>query len=350
MGGLSVLASSNVGEVAVELLPTGQRTYSSEQLGLMWRDATGPIPEAVDIDFSMSIMNPGSDIDIQLVAADLNRLRTAAALVKQRLREYAGVYEVSDSFRAGKEQMKLGIRPEAETLGLTLQDLGRQVRQAFYGEEAQRIQRGRDDIRVVVRYPRDERRSLGNLENMRIRTPAGGEVPISQVAVVEPGRGFASIRRVDGNRAVNVTASVDPSVTSAGDVIGDLDARVMFALLAVPLKSCLQPFIIMSAVPFGLIGAVWGHILLDLNLSMMSLFGLLALTGIVVNDSLIFVDFINRARSELRWSVHGSDGGLARLRRSVRDHHHPDPRADVVHDPRRCRPHDARRTPREQGR
>ncbi len=103
---------------------------------------------------------------------------------EQRLREYAGVYEVSDSFRAGKEQVKLGIRPEAETLGLTLQDLGRQVRQAFYGEEAQHIQRGRDDIRVVVRYPRDERRSLGDLENMRIRTPAGGEVPISQVAVV----------------------------------------------------------------------------------------------------------------------------------------------------------------------
>ena len=329
-------AQPNVGEVAIELLPTQQRIYSSEQLGLMWRDATGPIPEAVDVNFQMSVMTPGSDVDVQLAGPDLDSLRAAAEEVRQRLLGYAGVYEVTDSFRAGKEEMKLGIKPAAEALGLTLQDLGRQVRQAFYGEEAQRIQRGRDDIRVMVRYPRDERRSLGDLENMRIRTPDGGEVPFSQVAVVEPGRGFASIRRVDRNRAVNVTASVDASVTSAGEVIADLDARILpevlarypgvfytfegvmaeqrdavgglqrgfllallmiFALLAVPLRSYVQPLIIMSAIPFGLIGAVWGHLLLDLNVSMMSMFGLVALTGVVVNDSLIMVDFINRARA-----------------------------------------------------
>ena len=351
LGGVSILASSNIGEVAVELLPTGQRIYSSEQLGLMWRDATGPIPEAIDVNFSMSIMNPGSDIDVQLAGPDLDLLQAAAEDVKQRLRQYAGVYEVSDSFRAGKEEMKLGIKPSAENLGLKLQDLGRQVRQAFYGEEAQRIQRGRDEIRVMVRYPRDERRSLGDLENMRIRTPDGGEVPFSQVAVVEPGRGFASIRRVDRNRAVNVTASVDPTVTSAGNVIADLDARVLpevvaryqgvqytfegvmaeqrdaigglvqgfvlallmiYALLAVPLKSFAQPLIIMSAVPFGLIGAVWGHILLGLNLSAMSMFGLVALTGVVVNDSLIMVDFTNRARSvhtDVGWMARRAGGG-----------------------------------------
>ncbi len=327
-------ASSHLGEVAIELLPTEQRIYSSEQLGLLWRDATGPIAEAVDVNFTLSSMNAGSDVDVQLAGPDLDRLRAAAEEVKGRLAEYAGVYEVTDSFRAGKEEMKLGIKPAAEALGLTLQDLGRQVRQAFYGEEAQRIQRGRDDIRVMVRYPRDERRSLGDLENMRIRTPDGGEVPFGSVAVVEPGRGFASIRRIDRNRAVNVTAAVDPSVTSAGDVIADLNTRILpevlarypevfytfegmmaeqrdaigglqrgfllavlmiFALLAVPLKSYVQPLIIMSAIPFGLIGAVWGHIFLDLNVSMMSMFGLVALTGVVVNDSLIMVDFINRA-------------------------------------------------------
>ena len=329
-------ASSHLGEVAIELLPTEQRIYSSEELGLLWRDATGPIAEAVDVNFTLSSMNAGSDVDVQLAGPDLDRLRAAADEVKERLAEYAGVYEVTDSFRAGKEEMKLGIKPAAEALGLTLQDLGRQVRQAFYGEEAQRIQRGRDDIRVMVRYPRDERRSLGDLENMRIRTPDGGEVPFGSVAVVEPGRGFASIRRIDRNRAVNVTASVDPTVTSAGDVIADLNARILpevlarhpgvfftfegvmaeqrdavgglqrgfvlallmiFALLAVPLKSYVQPLIIMSAIPFGLIGAVWGHIFLDLNVSMMSMFGLVALTGVVVNDSLIMVDFINRARA-----------------------------------------------------
>ena len=232
--------------------------------------------------------------------------------------------------------MQLGIKPAAETLGLTLQDLGRQVRQAFYGEEAQRIQRGRDDIRVMVRYPEADRRSLGDLENMRIRTPNGGEVPFSQVAEVEPGRGFAPIRRVNRNRAVNVTAAVDPTITSAAAVIADLESRLLpevlaghpgvfytfegaqaeqtetvgglqrgfllavlmiFALLAVPLRSYVQPLIIMAAIPFGLVGAIWGHIVKGLDVTMMSMFGLVALTGVVVNDSLVMVDFINRARS-----------------------------------------------------
>ena len=336
LGPVQTVSASNLGEVTIELAPAETRLYTSEQLGGMWRDATGPIPEAVDLNFSMSLMTPGDDVDVQLAGPDVDRLRAAAEAVKGRLSEYSGVYEISDSFRAGKEEMQLGIRPAAETLGLTLQDLGRQVRQAFYGEEAQRIQRGRDDIRVMVRYPRDERRSLGDLENMRIRTPDGGEVPFSQVAQVESGRGFASIKRVDRNRAVNVTASVDPAVTSANAVIADLDNRILpellrdypgvfytfegaqaeqvdaisglqrgfvlamlmiFALLAVPLRSYVQPLIIMGAIPFGLVGAIWGHMILRLDVTMMSMFGLVALTGVVVNDSLVMVDFINRARA-----------------------------------------------------
>ena len=338
--------SPNTGEVAIELLPSEARAYGSEQLGLLWREATAPIPEAVEVDFALGSLSAGSDVDVQLAGPDVDVLRGAAEEVKQRLRGYAGVYEVTDSFRAGKQEMKLGIKPAAETVGLTLESLGRQVRQAFYGEEAQRIQRGRDDVRVMVRYPRDERRSLGDLENMRIRTPDGGQVPFSQVAVVEPGRGFASIRRVDRNRTVNVTASIDPGATSADAVIADLNARILpevlagypgvfytfegamaeqrdalgglqrgftlallmiFALLAVPLRSYVQPLIIMSAIPFGLVGAVWGHVLLGLNVSIMSMFGLVALTGVVVNDSLIMVDFINRARS-----AHAGVGRLVR--------------------------------------
>ena len=336
LGPVRSISASNLGEVTVELAPAETRSYTSEQLGGMWRDATGPIPEAVDLNFSMSLMTPGDDVDVQLAGPDVDRLRAAAEAVKNRLAAYAGVYEISDSFRAGKEEMQLGIKPAAETLGLTLQDLGRQVRQAFYGEEAQRIQRGRDDIRVMVRYPRDDRRSLGDLENMRIRTPNGGEVPFSQVAQVEPGRGFASISRVDRNRAVNVTASVDPAITSSNAVISDLRTRILpevladhpgvffsfegaqaeqvdavaglqrgfvlallmiFALLAVPLRSYVQPLIIMGAIPFGLVGAIWGHMILGLDVTMMSMFGLVALTGVVVNDSLVMVDFINRARS-----------------------------------------------------
>ena len=335
VGPIRRLAATHVGEVTVELEPSETRAYTSEQLGLMWRELTGPIPEAVDVNFAMSFMTMGDDIDIQFAGPNTDDLRAAADDVKRRLAEYAGVFEISDSFRAGKEEMQLGIKPAAETLGLTLQDLGRQVRQAFYGEEAQRIQRGRDDIRVMVRYPQDDRRSLGDLENMRVRTPNGGEVPFSQVAVVEPGRGFASIKRVDRNRAVNVTASVDPAVTSAGQVIADLAERILpevlahypgvfytfagaqaeqvdavaglklgfilallmiFALLAVPLRSYVQPIIIMSAIPFGLVGAVWGHFIMGLDVTMMSMFGLVALSGVVVNDSLIMVDFINRKR------------------------------------------------------
>ena len=346
--------ATNLGEILIELIPSEARHYTSEQLGNMWRDATGPIPEAADLSFVMSAMGPGADIDVQLSGPDVETLRAASAEIQRRLREYAGVYEVSDSFRAGKAEMTLGIKPSAEILGLTLEDLGRQVRQAFYGEEAQRIQRERDDVRVMVRYPRDDRRSLGDLERMRIRTPDGGEVPFSQVAMVEPGRGFATIRRVNRNRAVNVTAAVDPTIASSGDVLTDLETRILpdvvsrypgvifsfegaqaevadgvdglqrgftlallmiFALLAVPLRSYLQPLIIMSAIPFGLVGAVWGHLAMGLDVTMMSMLGLVALTGVVVNDSLIMVDFINRHRDIHRdLTVAVCEAGASRFR------------------------------------
>ena len=260
-------------------------------------------------------MTPGEDVDVQLAGPNIDRLRNAANDVKQRLAEYAGVYQISDSFRAGKDELKLGIKPGAETLGLTLQDLGRQVRQAFYGEEAQRIQRGRDDIRVMVRYPQDNRRSLGDLEDLRIRTHDGGEVPFIQVDQDEPGRGFASIKRINRNRAINVTAAVDAGITSGGQVIADLENRILpevlakypgvfytfegvqaeqrdavgglqrgfllalfmiFALLAIPLKSYVQPTIIMAAIPFGLVGAIWGHMIMGLDVTLMSMFGLVA--------------------------------------------------------------------------
>ena len=347
-------AASHLGEVTVELAPAQERAFTSEQLGYRWRELTGPIPEAVDIHFNTSAAAAGEDVDVMLVGPDIQQLRAAADDVKAQLGAYSGVYSVTDSFRSGKREMKLGIKPAAETLGLTLRDLGRQVRQAFYGEEAQRIQRGRDDIRVMVRYPADQRRSLGDLENMRIRTRDGGEVPFRQVAVVEPGRGFASIKRVDRNRAVNVTAAVDETVTSSGAVIADLETRILpevlaqhpgvfymfegmqaeqedaigglqtgfavallviFALLAIPLQSYVQPLIIMSAIPFGLVGAVWGHIIMDLDVTGMSMFGLVALAGVVVNDSLVMVTFINRKRAlhlDLETAVR--EAGVARFR------------------------------------
>ena len=348
MGRISatIVAFPHVGEVTVELAPAESRSYTSEELGILWREATGPLPEAVAIDFGTSRLNPGEDIDVQLAGRDVDRLRAAAQAVKVRLAQYAGVYAIADSFRAGKKEIQLSIRPAAETLGLTLQDLGRQVRQAFFGEEAQRIQRGRDDVRVMVRYPREERQSLGSLENMRIRTSNGGEVPFSQVAQVNSGRGNASIRRVDRHRAVSVTASVDPEISSAASVLTDMRERVLpevladfpgvfytfdgaqaeqeeavgglreglilsltaiFALLGVALRSYLQPLIIMGAIPFGFVGGLCGHLLLGLDLSFLSMLGFVALTGVVVNDSLIMVDFINRAQ-DARAQVNQLDG------------------------------------------
>ncbi|MEE2636006.1 MAG: efflux RND transporter permease subunit [Acidobacteriota bacterium] len=347
-------SASNLGEITIELAPSDTRLETSEMLGNRWRELTGAIPEATEVKYTTTMMSPGEDVDVQLSGSDIDMLRAAADAVQTRLSEYAGVHGIADSFRQGKQEMKLGIKPAAETLGLTLQDLGRQVRQAFYGEEAQRIQRGRDDVRVMVRYPEEERRSLGDLDNMRIRTPNGGEVPFRQVAAVESGRGFATIRRVDRQRAINVTAAVDASVTSSQAVIQDLETRILpavlpafpgvhysfegaqaeqrdavgglqrgfvlallmiFALLAIPLRSYSQPLIIMSAIPFGLVGAVWGHILLGLDVTMMSMFGLVALTGVVVNDSLVMVDFINRKRTEHEeLGVAVREAGAARFR------------------------------------
>ncbi|MFQ5418531.1 MAG: efflux RND transporter permease subunit, partial [Myxococcota bacterium] len=224
----------------------------------------------------------------------------------------------------------------AEALGLSLTDLARQVRQAFYGEEAQRIQRGRDDVRVMVRYPEAERRSLGDLWNLRVRTPEGDEVPFGMVAEAKVGRGFATIHRADRQRVVDVTAGVDLAQGNANEILADLRASklpallrlhpqiryslegaqreqadvligiargfaialiTIYALLAVPLRSYLQPLLIMSAIPFGLVGALIGHALLGHQLSMLSLFGMVALSGVVVNSSLVLVDFINRRRA-----------------------------------------------------
>ena len=331
-----VVAAPNIGEVTIELAPAETRAYTSERLGILWREETGPVQEAVAIDFHTSLLSAGDDVNVELYGPDLDRLRAAAEMLRGGLAAYAGVFGIADSVRAGKSEMRLDIRPGAEGLGLRLEDLARQVRQAFYGEEAQRILRGRDDVRVMVRFPREDRRSIGDLESMRIRLPDGEAVAFSQVALVEPGRGFASIRRIDRNRAVNVSASVDPQVVSTAALVADLRRRILpevvaefpdvyyvfrgtqeaqedavedlraglllalvmiFGLLAIPLRSYAQPLIIMGAIPFGLVGALWGHVVMGLDVTFLSLLGFVALTGIVVNDSLIMVDFINRARS-----------------------------------------------------
>lgn len=328
-------ARDNVGEVHVRLMTSEFRGVNSAAVVTRWRELVGPIPGSVELVFTSSIFTAGNAINVQLSGPDVDRLRAAAAEFKGKLTTYPGVYGISDSYRSGKQEVKLSIKPAAEASGLTLQNLARQVRQAFYGEEAQRIQRGRDDVRVMIRYPKNERRSLYNLENMRIRLPDGTEVPFSSVAEAMIGRGYSTIDRVDRQRALNVTADVDLSKGNSNEIVNDIEKNylpklmekypglhfafegeraeqqetiwglargfllslfIIFALIAIPLRSYFLPFVVMSAIPFGFVGAVLGHMVMGLPLTVLSMFGFVALAGVAVNDNLVLVDFINRAK------------------------------------------------------
>jgi multidrug efflux pump subunit AcrB len=352
--GRPTIGGSHLGEVTLELQSADGRPIAAHEVAQRWRETTPPVPGAEELTFTSSHFSVGEPINLRLQSADVDDLQVAAERLKAKLRGYPGLIDITDSFRSGKEEIKLSILPSAEVLGLTLDDLARQVRQAFYGEEAQRIQREREDVRVMVRYPESQRRSLGDLENMRIRTPDGTEVPFFAVARVERGRGYASIRRSDRQRVINVTADIDRSRANANEVMADLRANflpqlladhpglrfdlegaqreqhkvsagliqgygfaliLIYSLLAVPLRSYAQPLIIMAVIPFGLVGAVGGHLLMGKTLSMMSVFGVVALSGVVVNSSLVLVHHVN-ARRALGASIveAARDAGAARFR------------------------------------
>ena len=337
-GGGGAIVGSHLGEVTIELTPTEEREdVPTQEIIDRWRSLCGPIPGAVELVFSADVMGGGDAVAVQFEGNDVDELRAAAEELKRDLGALPGVFDVSDSFRGGKQEIRLEILPSAEALGLTLDDLARQVRQGFYGEEAQRIQRGRNELKVMVRYPEEDRRTLYTLEQMRIRTPRGDEVPFAQVARASLDRGYATIRRSDRKRVVTVKSDLDEAITSNGDVLAALQANslpgilerhpsvswsvegrsaelrtamselarmfavallVIYALMAIPFKSYVQPLIVMSAIPFGLIGAVLGHVIMGHDLSVLSMVGIVALTGVVVNDSLVLVDFINRRRAE----------------------------------------------------
>ncbi len=341
-------------EVNAELLPAEIRHVPSKDMNNRWREICGPITGAVALNFSADLFHGGKPIYVQLSTPNSRDLVAAGHILKQKLAAYPGVLDISDSFRQGKVEMKLRLKPGARSLGVTLADLARQVRAGFYGDEAMRIQRGRDEVKIMVRYPERGRRSLGDIESMRIRTPSGKEVPFGQVAEVRMGRGFATIERANRQRVVNVTADVNQDLTNAEEVNQDLKQTILpelmndfpglsysmegqskeqqdslaslrsgfmiallmiFALLAVLFRSYMQPVIIMTAIPFGVVGAIWGHLLMGMDLTMISLFGLVALTGVVVNDSLVMIDFINRGyRSGIPLKEAVMGAGMRRFR------------------------------------
>jgi len=322
----------------VELPKDDDRPYSHTEVAKMWRERVGDIPGMKELTFAGAVhIGGGAPLSFRLSGADYEKLERAAEELGDALSEYTGVFDIRNSALAGGDEIKLTIKPEAEALGLTMSSLGRQVRQAFYGEEAQRIQRGKDEIKVMVRYPRDERRSIADLENMRIRTPSGEEVPFGSVAEISFGQGYSQISRLNRERTVTVSADIDPDIVEPQEIIRTISDEfipgllsrysgvsfnlegsseelkdfqfslivasivalfLIYALIAIPLHSYSQPLLIMSVIPFGIIGAVVGHVIMGMAISMFSLFGLIALAGVVVNDSLIMVDFINKARIE----------------------------------------------------
>lgn len=348
--------SANVAEMGVTLRRHSERGgILATDFANHWRELTGEIPGVLELSFSASAVSLGADINIQLRGKDITQLAFAAQELRQLLEGFDGVYDISDSYRPGKDEIVLRIKPEAELLGLTQAELGRQVRHAFYGYEAQRVQRGRDDVRIMVRYPAENRASLEDFETMRIRLKDGTEVPI--LTVVDPivTAGFSTIRRLDGQRIVNVTAYTERSIIAPETILkimqeqhlptllqkhqgvtfslaGEAEERaealsglinssvialmVIYTLLAIPLKSYLQPLVVMASIPFGLIGAIIGHYLLGYDLVFFSLLGIVALAGVVINASLVLVDYINRQRRKAGVSLKQAvvAAGVARFR------------------------------------
>jgi len=296
-GGAS--GQSHVGRVMFEITPPEERALqvTSRELVMQWRRSIGDIPGAKEINYRAEIGRGGAPVNVQLSGRDFDRLKLAAQVTKDKLATYPGVDDITDNFESGKQELLLEIKPAAEQLGLTLSELATQVRQAFFGFEVQTIQRDRDDVRVVVRYPLSERQSLDNLQTMMIRTPDGSTVPFSEVAEASMGRGFASIKRVDRKRTINIEADVDKENTNIEAIKRELvedmpellagfpdvsfslegEAReqresfgslrigiifvlaVIYALLAIPLRSYVQPIMVMLVIPFGVVGAIHGH-------------------------------------------------------------------------------------------
>jgi len=327
------LKGGNLAEISVELLPSEDRGIYFKEINAAWEQEVGSIEGALSLSYgTIEHGPPGKAIEIWMLADDFDTILGASEKLKRKLAGFEGVYEIEDNYRPGKTEVRVTLKPLAYTLGLTLDEVGRQLRQGYYGAEPVRIQRGRDDVRIKVRYPFEERRSLADLEEVRIRTLAGQEVPFISVADVEFTKGLASINRKDGKRGVAVTAEVRAGVANTREILLELESRffgrlerdfpglvcsvegeqqdtresvtslfygfilamlLIYLILSTIFRSYIQPFIILFSVPFGLVGAIVGHMLMGLDITIMSLFGMVALTGIVVNDAIVLIECVN---------------------------------------------------------
>ena len=335
----SSIGSHMVG-MQVFLVPADQRDFGGTDFANSWRSAIGTIPGLESLTFKAEIgLSSGAPIDIQLSHRSRAILEAAAQELAEALSRYAGVTDIDDGVSLGKSQWSFRIKPEARSLGLTATDLARQVRGAFYGVEALRQQRGRDEVKVMVRLPESERRSSFTIEQLILLTEQGGEIPLTEAAEIDVGRAYTEIKRREGRRVVAVTAEVDDQIANATSIVGEITAHdletlvkkypgltyslegeqssqqealsglakgftlallLIYGLLAIPFRSYVQPLLVMLGIPFSLIGVLAGHLLLGYGLSIMSMFGVVALAGVVVNDSLVLVVATNRIHEEQR--------------------------------------------------
>jgi Cation/multidrug efflux pump len=327
----------NVAEVSIEMVDAEARDVPSPALEEQWRAAVGTPAGVQSLAFTSGAGGPGGDpVSVQLFAPTIEEMTRAAEVVQDTLRRYAGVQDVTIDWDE-KRELSLAMKPAARSLGLTLSDVAQQVRAAFFGAESFRLQRGQDEVRVYVRLPAAQRSAVEDLHDFRIRAPGGGEVPLEEVATVSLGYSPTQIDRQDGRRVVTVSADVNPAVTTGGAAtarlgqatLPALQAQVpslsyqfggqqreqrkaqgslqvgfllalfaIYGLLAIPFRSYVQPLIIMSTIPFAWIGALLGHFVLGYNLILPSIFGIIGLSGVIVNDALVMLDFANEERDE----------------------------------------------------
>ncbi|QGY39566.1 MMPL family transporter [Pseudodesulfovibrio cashew] len=349
------VSGTHVVKIRVYLTPADQRPISTDEFVARWRKEAGTIPGLETISFAADKGGPGAGeaLEFELSHSDVTTLESAASALADALEQYPRVKDVDDGFSPGKRQLDFTITPAGTSLGLTAEDVARQVRAAYYGTEVLRQQRGRNEIKVVVRRPENERVSEYDLEELMVMTPSGTEVPLREVVDIKQGRAYTVIKRRDGRRVLSVTADVTPRDQASQvmnavmkDVLPGLKAQYpglsctmqgkqadmsesvtslmtglllamlcIYALLAIPFQSYVQPLIIMVCIPFGAVGAVFGHILMGYSISLMSLLGIVALSGVVVNDSLVFIEFAN-SRRKLGHCAHDAvlEAGTARFR------------------------------------
>ena len=320
------------------LVPVDQRDFTAEEFVERWRENVGALPQLETLTFKASLgPSVGKPITIQLSHVDTTVLNQAADAVAEQLKKYPYVIDIDNGRSLGKEQFDFKLTEEGRKVGLNEGMLGMMLRNSFYGIEAEKQQRGRLEMKTVVRFPKDQRSLTYTLENMKIALPNGALVPLSAVATIEKGRAYSRILRTNGRRVAEVTGDLVSGKGNSGAVLRDMKTNVLpeimsqfpglsfsfegetkdqqeslselgkgyilalviiFALLAIPFRSYTQPFVIMAAIPFGLVGAVWGHVLLGYGLSLISIMGIVALSGVVVNDSLVLVDSVNKSRAK----------------------------------------------------